>query len=74
VTHSFASAGAHAVTLRVTDDDGQGTTTTRTVQVAPAGTATPTEVPTREDGPGFGPVVGLLALVLLVAALARRRR
>lgn len=83
LTYTFEEGGTHQVTLRVTDDNGATTATTKSISVAggatptptlhdPTVTATATASPSQEDGAGFGAAVALLAL-LATAFLARRR-
>ena len=86
LSYTFDGSGTSQVRLEVTDENGATTATTRAVTVESDGASTdtdrtdspddtePTDTDgtTAQDGPGFGVVVALLAVV--VAALTARRR
>jgi PGF-CTERM protein len=81
LSYTFDGSGTTQVRLEVTDENGATTATTRAVTVESDGTSTDspddmeptdTDETTAQDGPGFGVVVALLAVV--VAALTARRR
>ena len=86
LSYTFDGSGTTQVRLEVTDENGATTATTRAVTVESDGASTDTDrtdspddmeptdtdETTAQDGPGFGVVVALLAVV--VAALTARRR
>lgn len=71
VSYTFEEPGSHEVRLIVTDDDGSVTAVTRTVQVAAlettaGSTSNPPTSTSGASGHGFGVVLGLGAVGLLV--------
>jgi PGF-CTERM protein len=71
-TSTPAATATATSTPTVTPTPTPAVTTTSTPTVTPTETPTSTPTTTQDDGPGFGPIVALLA-VLTVAALTRRR-
>jgi len=72
-TQTFDSAGSYTAILSLATENLSRVRVEKTFEVESSTTSTPTPVTTKEEGPGFGPVAALAALVVLAVLAVRRR-